>query len=227
LPDVLVASEYVTIKGDKLSKSKGSLVTAEELVNKVDSDMIRYYFQKHVNDRKDVNFSYDEFVATINSDLVNGFGNLVNRTLSFVKTKFDGRIGGKVTASIQKATEKTFNDAGGLIHGGKINKALHRIFEIVAFANKHFDTCEPWKSVKTDVAKCTQDIYDIVAIIANLARLLFPFIPKACEKLSTWLGIPHDEWKAFSQKEFSVGEIEVLFKRLDVKDLGATCTLHS
>ncbi|MCL2756435.1 MAG: methionine--tRNA ligase [Firmicutes bacterium] len=216
LPDIIVSSEYVKIVGDKMSKSKGNLITIEELVSQYDTDMIRYYFLRNVNDKKDVNFTQDDFIAVINAELVNGFGNLVNRTLSFIKTKMDGTLkSSKPDKAVITEIEKTFTDVGELIHAGKINRALVRGYELVTTGNKLFDEYAPWKSIKENPEKCNQDIFTIVTIIANLANILSPFIPNATKKIAEWLSVPQDDFNIhIPTKTITINEIEVLFKRL-------------
>ena len=212
LPDVILSSEYVTLEGEKISKSKGNLLTAEELHREFDVDMIRYYFLRTVSDKKDSNFSFVDFVNTINGELVNNFGNLVNRTLAFVKSKLDGKILGDALTPIPSripAAEinSTKTEVNKLMWEGGVNRALGRVMDLVNFGNKYFDECKPWISIKSDPSKCAHDISDVVEIIRACVNLLEPFIPTACEKVKTWL--VGDE----------VGEIEVLFKRLDIKEV--------
>jgi len=217
LPDMIVSSEYVTLANDKMSKSKGNLITAEELANTFDVDAIRYYFLRNVNDKKDVNFTMQDFASTVNAELVNGFGNLVNRTLSFIKSKLEGQLLIiNYQLSIKENINKTFDEVGELIHKGKINKALHRVMELVTLGNKMFDEFAPWKSVKEDIEKCKRDLFEIVTIIANLSVLLAPFIPNICEKLAKWLGVDITKWSPTYKKNFHIGDIEVLVKRVEL-----------
>jgi len=211
LPQIkMVSSEYVRLADSKMSKSTGHMITLHELVEKYPADMIRYYFLRNVNDKKDVNFTYEDFHAVINSELVNGFGNLVNRTLSFIKSKLDGRLdicGGDGVAPV-------YSEAGELLSHGKTNKAIARVWELVNAGNKLFDESAPWKTIKTDIEQCKIDLGEVVTIIANLARLLYPFIPTACEKLAKWLGISLDKWEAEMLEKIDLPEIEILFNRL-------------
>lgn len=219
LPDIIVSSEYVNLSGDKISKSKGNLIRAEQLIEAFDIDMIRYYFLRNVNDRKDVNFTFEDFCGVVNGELVNGWGNLVNRSLSFIKSKLNGRLEiGAPAKATTKEIQKTYKDVGALIHAGKANKALQRAWELVNFGNKHFDTCEPWKSIKTDIEKCKRDLGDVVVIIANLTRILSPFIPNSCEKVAQWLGVDVTKWEPTTPTDISIGDdVGVLFQRLDIK----------
>jgi len=222
LPDFIVSSEYVTLGEDKMSKSKGNLITAEDICAKYDPDMVRYYFLRLVNYRKDIRFSFDDFNALINAELVNGWGNLVNRTLSFVKSKMGGIVSGnkKPNANVLKQITETFAKTGEHIEAGRAAKGLAQIVELINFGNKHFDACEPWKSVKTDLAKCKIDIAEVVLVIANIARLLTPFVPFASEKVISWLKLPEPAWEAIkSIGDIEIPEIEILFKRLDSVDM--------
>ena len=216
LPDIIVSSEYVTVDNEKISKSKGNLITAEELTAQFDSDMIRWYFLRNVSDRKDTNFTLEDFRNTVNAELVNGFGNLVNRTLSFAASKFDGVITkSKLSKEIQTQIQDTFDKVGKLIEDGKIAKALSVAYDLVVFANKHFDTEAPWATFKTDIAKSKQTIGEVTTIIANLARILSPFIPSGTAQIGEWLGIKTNDWKPLTlTKDIKLPEIQVLFKRL-------------
>ena len=208
LPDIIVSSEYVTVNGQKLSKSKGNNIDAHTLFEKFDADMVRYYFLRTVNDKRDSNFTLEDFVNIVNGELVNNFGNLVNRTLSFAKTRLaDAKVFLVETKEIKDHLRKAKEEFSNLMHAGQVNKALARAMELVNFGNKHFDDCKPWISIKSNVNKCAQDISEVIAIIIVAGNLLKPFIPTACEKLERWLSGD------------TIGDIEILFKRLDLKEI--------
>jgi len=198
LPDIIVASEYVNLAGAKISKSKGNLITAEELYTAFDVDMIRYYFLRTTNDKKDTNFTFEDFVNIINGELVNNFGNLVNRTLSFVKTKFENKIpkAGKI---VEFDTEEHEYEAHLL--AGNVSRALQIAMDVVNAGNKYFADNKPW------VTNDKKIIGDVVGIIKTATNLLAPFIPTACEKVKKWL------------ETDTLPEIEILFKRLDIKEI--------
>ncbi|MCL2846973.1 MAG: methionine--tRNA ligase [Firmicutes bacterium] len=229
LPDQIVSSEYVNIANDKISKSKGNLITVEAAVQKFDVDAIRWFFLRNVSDRKDVNFTYEEFVNTVNAELVNGWGNLVNRTLSFVKSKMDGVVKlPKINLDFgQSAYKQIAND----ITDGKVARGLHKCIELINAANRHFDDGMPWKTIKDNPEKCNQTIFDVVTMIANLAKLLAPFVPNSAKRVASWLNVdlgtmervddqPINIWKPHQfTTDINIGEIEVLFKRLDIKEI--------
>ncbi|MDR0975679.1 MAG: methionine--tRNA ligase [Christensenellaceae bacterium] len=221
LPDQIIASEYVSIEGKKVSKSAGTMLTVEELAAAFPADMIRYYFLKNVNAHKDVNFTFLDFVQTINGELINNFANLVNRTLAFAVSKFGGKIDkARVPAEIKKQIETTRAEVSALIEGGEVNKALAEIMKLVSFSNKYFDECAPWISVKNDEKKCRSDIFAITTIIANVVRMLEPFLPDTARRVQSWLGVQNNDLEPFYfAKSFNISNIAVLFNRLDIKEV--------
>lgn len=214
LPDQIVSSEYVKLGGAKLSKSVGNLITVHEMVEKYNSDMIRYYFLKHTSDKKDINFTEDEFITTINTDLVNGFGNLVNRSMSFINKnglRSDGFGAEKVSEHLEEkgllqivnSIEKQFESQ---MYAGKVAKALAIAFELVTMGNKFFDETAPWKSVKEDREKCERDLSVVIEIIKRACELLQIFIPDAGARVLSWVT---------DLNNGKAPEIEILFKRLE------------
>jgi methionyl-tRNA synthetase len=209
LPDRIIASEYITLNGKKMSKSDGNYITARELIDRFDVDYIRYYFLRNVNDKKDANFAFSDFVNTINGELVDNFGNLVNRTLAFIKSKFNGVIPeNAVQNEVANQIEAAAKTAGENIELGYCNRALQTIMELVAFGNKHFNDRQPWATLKTDRKNTQQTIAECVEIIKASCKLLKYFIPKSAEKVLSWL-----------DGKTKLGEIEILYKKLDLKEI--------
>jgi methionyl-tRNA synthetase len=207
LPDRIIASEYITLNGKKMSKSDGNYITARELIDGFDADYIRYYFLRNVNDKKDANFALADFVNTINGELVDNFGNLVNRTLTFIKSKFDGVIPQNTpNKTIAKLIETAVKKAGKSIELGYCNRALQTAMELVAFGNKYFNDKQPWAEIKTDRKGAEQTIAECTAIIRASCNLLKYFIPKSAERVLSWLDAE------------KLGEIEILYKKLELKE---------
>ena len=204
LPDIMVSSEYIMVNGQKMSKSKGNLILATELLAEFDVDMIRYYFLRTNSTTKDTNFTFEDFVNVVNGELVNNFGNLVNRTLAFIKTKFDGVIPkiSPVPAEVANVTTPAVLEYFRQMELGRVSNGLGIAMGLVDFGNKYFAGKKPW----IDLSKET--ISNVVFIIDNVARMLDPFIPISSAKVLDWV------------RNYDVlPEIEVLFKRLDMKEI--------
>jgi len=219
-PDIMVSAEFVNIDGKKISKSVGNLITAEEMSDAFDVDLIRFYLLRNINGRKDINFTFEDFVNTVNGELINNFGNLVNRTLSFVHSKFGGEV---VTASVSEAIlsqiKETYKTVADLMRAGVVNQALKVAFDLVNFGNKYFDDCKPWISVKSDEKLCRKNIFEIITVIANIAKICEVFIPFSCTKVKKWLSCGNDFEYFVHKNAFKLPEVEILFKRLDIKEV--------
>ena len=204
-----------------MSKSAGTLLSAEEMSDAFDVDLIRFYFLRNINDRKDFNFTFTDFVNTVNGELINNFGNLVNRTLAFVHSKLGGKVEpSNLTRTVIEPVCHTYEQVTELMHAGKTNQALKVAFDLVNFGNKYFDLLQPWISIKHDEQKCREDIYKIIYLIANIVKICEPFIPFACKKVQNWLGVDTSKFEEFRYiEDFKLPEVEILFKRLDIKEV--------
>lgn len=222
LPDIIVASEYVNIENKKISKSAGTCLTVKELMDSFDSDFVRFYFAKYVNDKKDLNFSFLDFVNTTNGELINNWGNLVNRCLSFAKSKFGGIIPVcNLDEEIKSKIENTFKSVSQLIEQGKIALAVRDIMDLVTYSNKLFDTYAPWATLKVDENKCKEQIFNIITLIQNLAILLSIITTKAPKKVFEFLSTDDNNYiPFFFTNEIRISEnISPLYQRLDFKEV--------
>lgn len=222
LPDVLVSSEYVNIEGKKISKSAGTCLTVEELLQEFNSDMIRFYFAKNVNDKKDLNFTFLDFVNTINGELINNWGNLVNRCLSFIKSKFNCKLShGTLDLEIKQKIDTTFESVSKLIEEGKIALVIKEIMDLVSYSNKLFDSYAPWASLKVDEKKCQEQLFNVVTLINNINILLSIITPNACKKVFEYLGTNANDFNPYYfDKDIVISEnIAPLYSRIDLKEV--------
>lgn len=117
--------------------------------------------------------------------------------------------------------EKRFFDlyveVGDKIEAGEFKDALEDIFIFIKKVNKFFDDEKPWITVEKDKNKCIETLYTCVQIIANLSNLLEPFIPYSCDKIKGFLGIEERTWSFIEIKNPKIGDLEILFERIDKK----------
>lgn len=192
LPDKMVSCEYLNINDEKISKSKGNGITILDLVNEFCSDSIRYYFLCNGPEKKDSNFSIDEFKAVHNSDLVNKFGNFVNRTLKFKGLEKIEK--GKIDKEIKSCIIETYKKASDYIEKLEFKNAVQEILNLVEFGNKYYDDKKPWVLCKENSEDFNNVMYNCVCIIANLANLFEPIMPKTSKKLAKHLNINIGNW---------------------------------
>lgn len=218
LPKYIVSSGYVNMNDTKMSKSKGNLVTVDELVKKYDVDSIRYYMISNGPEKKDMNFTEELFVQAHNKFLVGMLGNFVNRNLSFINKKFDGVIKeAKVDPEVIKITEDLYKKVGHLIEQAELKAAIDEIFEYIGFANKYYDEKEPWKQAKENIEEFNNITYTCAYIIANISNLIAPFMPRTSKKVKNMLDLPEFKWEPINLKgNLKINNLELLFNRIDL-----------
>lgn len=213
LPDKIVSCEYLNINDEKISKSKGNGITILDLTEEYNIDSIRYYFINNGPEKKDSNFSLDDFKNVHNSDIVNKFGNFINRTL-----KFKGLEKIVIANKDQEVEDKisvTYENVSKNINELEFKKAIEEIMSLVEFGNKYYDENKPWVLYKEDMNKFNDVIYNCANIIANLANLFEPVMPTACSKLKEYLDIDISKWeKVTLDKEIKLENIEPLFEKI-------------
>ena len=213
LPDKIVSCEYLNINDEKISKSKGNGITILDLVKEYNIDSIRYFFLSNGPEKKDSNFSLDEFKQVHNSDLVNKFGNFVNRTLKFKgleKVEVN-----KLDEEIRKIVLETYENVSKSIEKLEFRNAIEEIMKLVEFGNKYYDETKPWVLYKENIDEFNKVIYNCTYIIANLANLFEPVMPEASKKIQKYLDIDTSKWEEIEVKEeIKLDNLEPLFERI-------------
>lgn len=216
LPDQIVSSEYMTLEGRKISTSRNYAIWIKDLLAHYEADSIRYFFLANGPEKKDADFSWREYVHSHNGELLGTYGNFVNRSLAFIEKYWGGVVPqGAEDEALAGQIESLFGSVGRRIEGGAFKDAIGEIFDFVRTANKFFDTEKPWITRTTDEAACRNTLYQCVQIIANLAVLLFPFLPFSSEKVCGLLGISSKWEKQAVLAGYVIPKAEILFRRID------------
>lgn len=212
LVDTIVSAEYLNFNDQKFSKSKGIGMTATEAIEKYNSDSLRYHLIANGPEKKDTNFTIEDFTNTHNSDIVNKFGNLVNRTLKF--KGLDKLPAGKMDEAIKKEIIDTYNEAGDLIEKLEFREAVRKIVELVEKTNKYYDDSKPWIARKENEEEFNNIIYTCAVVISNLSNLFEPIMPEACSKIRKYLELGEPSWEYIQPKAGIELEVEALFERM-------------
>ena len=217
LPDYIISSAYENLNNEKMSKSKGNLITANELLEMFDSDTLRFYFMYNGPEKSDTNCSIDTIIQTHNKFLVGGLGNFVNRNLSFIKKKFGGNIvEGKISPEIIELTNETYNAMAELIEKGEFRMSLVKFLEYVSAANKYYDESQPWIKVKENINEFNDITYTCIYMIANIANMIAPYMPKTASKINRMLNLKQKNWEEVKiSGDIKINDVELLFNRID------------
>ncbi len=212
LVDTIVSAEYLNFNDQKFSKSKGIGMTATEAIERYNSDSLRYHLIANGPEKKDTNFTIEDFTNTHNSDIVNKFGNLVNRTLKF--KGLEELTAGKMDETIKKEIIDTYNEVGNLIEKLEFREAVRKIVELVEKTNKFYDENRPWVARKENEEEFNNIIFTCSVVIANLSNLFEPIMPEACKKIRKYLNLGEPTWEYIQPKSGIKLEVEALFERM-------------
>ncbi len=229
MPKQIFGHPWVLFGTDKMSKSKGNIVYADELVNEFGQDAVRYYFLHEIPFGSDGVFTRELLIERINGDLANVLGNLVNRTIGMVNKYFNGLITNPkimtdidkdlidTVLSLPKRVDEKMNDI-------RIADAIDAIFDIYRRCNKYIDETEPWVLAKEDKNKdrLATVLYNLVEAIRYTTVFLQPFLPSTANKIFQQLNTEQTTYETTSEFGFYpentiVNKPEVLFQRVDVK----------
>jgi methionyl-tRNA synthetase len=178
LPKRLYVHGFVTLNGEKMSKSLGNVVAPKEIIDKYGAEAFRYYFLRHVPSYEDGDFSWDKIEAAYNNELANELGNAVQRTVVMVMKYQNGLIGDTPPAEHDKAS---IVDA---IEHCRFDRALDEIWEQVRGLNQYIDETKPWEIAKTDDKDHLREVLAYQAsCLLEIADLLEPFLPDTAVKI--------------------------------------------
>jgi methionyl-tRNA synthetase len=230
LPKQVFGHPWLIMSDGKMSKSKGNLIYADDLVNEFGVDAVRYYFLHEIPFAADGIFSRDLLIERINGDLVNILGNLVNRTVSMNKKYFDAVVQEhNVSEDLDKDLIDSVLSLGNKVTAKmdelKVGEALQEIFDVLRKCNKYIDDTMPWALAKEEDKKARLGtvLYNLLESIRICAVYLNPFLTDTSEKIFKQLNTEVNSLE--STVEF--GGLEVgtvlaepvhLFDRIDTKE---------
>jgi methionyl-tRNA synthetase len=191
LPSEVVSSEYLTMEGRKFSSSRSVVIYVRDVLERYGPDALRYYLAAAGPESSDTDFTWEQFVTRNNTELVAGWGNLVNRTLSLVHNNIGsipaaGALTDEDTAALA-ASAASFEVVGGLLGRNQQKAALHEAMRVVSDANKYLSDQAPWK-LKEDPERRAGVLHVALQLIDDAKTLLTPFLPHSSQKVYELLG---------------------------------------
>lgn len=203
LPKTVFVHGFLTVDGQKISKTVGNVINPVELVKKYGTDAARYYLLREVPPFEDGDFSYEKFENLYNSDLANGLGNFAARVLTLgeklgkVEVDFKKDVLERASGEVEKAKDLI----GEKLDGFRFNEATDAIWKLIHFGDAYINEEKPWEKENKKA------LINLIVILDNVAALLKPFLPETAEKITaavTWEG----------KKTLRVKKIENLFPRI-------------
>lgn len=227
LPTAIYTHGYLTIEGQKMSKSRGTYISARDYLNHLNPEYIRYYFAAKLNDNvEDIDLNLADFSARVNSDLVGKVINIASRCASFIHKYFNGKLSNQLA---DPALFKTFVEAGDEIQNYYENRefarAVRKIMELADLANQYIDQHKPWSLIKTPGEEV--NVQNICSFGINLFYLLItylkPILPDTAQKSEHFLNINPLTWenRKSALLNHTIGPFTPLLNRITPENITA------
>ena len=236
LPKQVYGHPWLLFGEDKMSKSRGNVIYADDLIKVFGVDAVRYYLLSEMPHAADGSITYETMIERYNSDLANTIGNLVNRTVAMQNKYFDGVVqSGECTGEFDKEVKalavQTLADMDRCINEYKISDSVACILTLARRLNKYIDETMPWALAKDEAQKARLGtvLYNLLEGIRYLAVLLTPYMPDTSAAIFEQLGTEvrdYESLKTFGGLKVGerVGTATPLFSRIDAEKLIAELT---
>jgi methionyl-tRNA synthetase len=225
-PDKVFVHGFLTVNGEKMSKSKGTFVNARTYLDNLPADALRYYYAAKLGGTvDDIDLNLADFVQRVNSDLVGKITNIASRGGQMLQKKLEGRLG--TLDDEGRALVKKCQDAAETVakfyEDRKFNQAVTEICKLADAANEYFDKHEPWKTVKTDLETTRTTLTAALNAFRLIAIYLKPILPVYADKAMALFGETEWTWESLGKtlEGTALGPYEYLASRIDMKQVDA------
>ncbi|MDD6822746.1 MAG: methionine--tRNA ligase [Paraprevotella sp.] len=227
LPDNVPSNEFLNLEGNKISTSKNYAVWLNEYLDEMPGrqDELRYVLTANAPETKDNDFTWADYQARCNNELVAVYGNFVNRALQLTQKYYDGEV--PVPGTLTDYDQQTLDEFRGvkekleaLLEAFKFRDAQKEAMNLARIGNKYIADSEPWKVVKTDPERVKTIIYISLQLTANLAIAFEPFLPFSSERLRAMIDMPEFSWENLGKTDLlAPGKVlpkpELLFTKVE------------
>ena len=218
VPDNVVVHGFLTVNGEKMSKSRGTFLTAEEFREYLDPELLRFYYAANLSHTMtDIDLDLKNLEDRINNELVSNVANLIYRVMSFTEKNFKGKVtklDDKALIADVQIKSKAVYDA---YEKFEFRDAVNRILEISSIGNKYFQDSAPWELRKSDPKKTQKVLTDCVNIVKNIAIMIKPIMPVFSGNVEKQLGLENLGWADLEKliEDHQLGKAEIILRKID------------
>ncbi len=224
LPKQVLGHPWVLVGEDKMSKSKGNVVYADELAERFGIDAVRYYLLSQIPFANDGVFTYESFINVYNTDLANTLGNLVNRTVAMTNKYFDGSVTFKsfdneFDKDLIATAKETIEKYQSLMNNYRNADAVNAVINLAKRCNKYIDETTPWALAKDESQKerLNTVLYNLLECVRLLGVMLIPVMPESCHNIKMLLNSSCTDLVFGEVKSYTVRTATPLFARIDAE----------
>jgi methionyl-tRNA synthetase len=221
LPSKVLVHGFLTVNGERMSKTRGTFINARTYLDHLDPQYLRYYYAAKLNGQpEDLDLNLEDFVNRVNAELINKIANLVSRVVPFVTRQFAGRIG-QLSPDVQPLIDDILSRIPRIracYERLESNRAVQDIVAIAELANKYFQDAAPWDVCKQDQAAAQATCTFAVNCCRTVAALIKPILPRYAADVETILRIPplqFDDASRFDLQNHQVGPFQRLVERVE------------
>ena len=222
LPDNIIVHGFLTINKEKMSKSRGTFITARQYLDRYDVSLLRFYYAYNLTGNiSDIDLNFEDIKDRVNSELIGNFGNFAYRTLTFLYKHYQGRIGANKENQLNNIIKEKEDLISQYYSKCHLKDVLRLILELGDLGNRYFQQAEPWKKFKTDPDTAWSQISFCVHLIRDMCILLKPIIPSICANLESQLQLSDQKWTDLgtSLDSRSIGKPAPLFNKIETFNL--------
>ena len=233
-PTKLFAHGFLTINGEKMSKSRGTFITAKSYVDHIkNTEYLRYYYAAKLNgSMEDLDLSLEDFVAKVNSDLIGKYINIASRCAGFISKRFDGKLlnihneKGQLLSDVIALLRVEGNEIAECYEAREYSKAIRKITYLLDTANQYIDEHKPWELAKSGAHEEVKEklLHEVCTVSLELFRIitiyLKPILPNLAQSVELFLNIPALTWESIDRplyRNLTINPYQHLMTRLDPK----------
>jgi len=226
-PNKVFCHGFLTVDGQKMSKSRGTFIMAETYLNHLRPEYLRYYFAAKLGSGiDDIDLNLEDFRMRVNADLVNKVVNIASRCAGFIKKKFDGELGAELAVpALYEEAVAAGDSIANAYENREFSRAMREIMAIADKANQYIDAAEPWVLAKQEGKE--QEVQDCCSMGINLFRVivtyLAPILPQVAEDVKAFLNIEDMSWDSVKQPLLShkINKFKPLMQRIEEDKVNA------
>src|SRR5262245_44108208 len=228
VPDNVYVHGFITVSGEKMSKSRGTGISPLRYIELgMNPEWLRYYIAAKLNaEVEDLDFNPDDFIARVNADLIGKYVNIASRCAGFIAKRFDGRLAASAANDVLADLQRAAPQLAKLYESREFGKALRELMSLADRANQYIDRERPWDLAKQPEAAAK--LHEVCTLGVNLFRLLTlylkPVLPRLAADVEAFLGVPPLTWQdagALLPDGHKINAYEHLMTRIEAKQVAA------